>query len=102
MPGVDPSPELAARAGERCVRLGVATGSVNGHDRAMEPYYLILRLTEEPRAEFVLLVPFTPSRTWPPGANITRPGLASGMTKVALERHGARDDADALLCSWWP
>ena len=28
----------------------------------MEPYYLILRLPDEPKEEFVLLVPFTPSK----------------------------------------
>jgi uncharacterized membrane protein (UPF0182 family) len=35
---------------------------VGGQDRAMEPYYLILRLPGEPREEFVLLIPFTPSK----------------------------------------
>src|SRR5712692_6073788 len=31
-------------------------------ERAMEPYYLILRLPGEPKEEFVLLIPFTPSK----------------------------------------
>jgi uncharacterized protein len=31
-------------------------------DRAMEPYYLILRLPGEPKEEFVLLIPFNPSK----------------------------------------
>jgi uncharacterized membrane protein (UPF0182 family) len=35
---------------------------VGGQDRAMEPYYLILRLPGEPKEEFVLLIPFTPSK----------------------------------------
>jgi uncharacterized protein len=33
-----------------------------GPDRPMEPYYLILRLPGEPKEEFVLLIPFNPSR----------------------------------------
>ena len=33
-----------------------------GPDRAMEPYYLILRLPGEPKEEFVLLIPFNPSK----------------------------------------
>ena len=35
---------------------------VDGKERAMEPYYLILRLPGEPKEEFVLLIPFTPSK----------------------------------------
>ncbi len=35
---------------------------VDGQERAMEPYYLILRLPGEAREEFVLLIPFTPSK----------------------------------------
>jgi uncharacterized membrane protein (UPF0182 family) len=35
---------------------------VEGQERAMEPYYLILRLPGEPKEEFVLLIPFTPSK----------------------------------------
>jgi uncharacterized membrane protein (UPF0182 family) len=35
---------------------------VEGQDRAMDPYYLILRLPGEAREEFVLLIPFTPSK----------------------------------------
>jgi uncharacterized membrane protein (UPF0182 family) len=35
---------------------------VDGQERAMEPYYLILRLPGEPKEEFVLLIPFTPSK----------------------------------------
>jgi uncharacterized membrane protein (UPF0182 family) len=31
-------------------------------DRSMEPYYLILRLPGEPKEEFVLLIPFNPSK----------------------------------------
>jgi hypothetical protein len=31
-------------------------------DRPMEPYYLILRLPGEPKEEFVLLIPFNPSK----------------------------------------
>ncbi len=33
-----------------------------GQEQAMEPYYLILRLPGEPKEEFVLLIPFTPSK----------------------------------------
>jgi uncharacterized protein len=36
--------------------------TVAGQERAMEPYYLILRLPGEPKEEFVLLIPFTPSK----------------------------------------
>lgn len=36
--------------------------SVGGQELAMEPYYLILRLPGEPQEEFVLLIPFTPSK----------------------------------------
>src|SRR3989454_5029501 len=35
---------------------------VDGQERAMEPYYLILRLPGEPKEEFVLLIPFNPSK----------------------------------------
>jgi hypothetical protein len=35
---------------------------VGGQEQAMEPYYLILRLPGEPKEEFVLLIPFTPSK----------------------------------------
>ena len=35
---------------------------VDGRERAMEPYYLILRLPGEKKEEFVLLIPFTPSK----------------------------------------
>jgi hypothetical protein len=35
---------------------------VDGQERAMEPYYLILRLPGEKKEEFVLLIPFTPSK----------------------------------------
>jgi hypothetical protein len=35
---------------------------VDGQERAMEPYYLILRLPGEKNEEFVLLIPFTPSK----------------------------------------
>ena len=35
---------------------------VDGRERAMEPYYLILRLPSEKKEEFVLLIPFTPSK----------------------------------------
>ncbi|HSC71925.1 MAG TPA: UPF0182 family protein [Candidatus Methylomirabilis sp.] len=35
---------------------------VEGQAQAMEPYYLILRLPGEPKEEFVLLIPFTPSK----------------------------------------
>jgi uncharacterized membrane protein (UPF0182 family) len=35
---------------------------LEGQAQAMEPYYLIMRLPGEPREEFVLLVPFTPSK----------------------------------------
>jgi uncharacterized membrane protein (UPF0182 family) len=34
----------------------------------MEPYYLILRLPNEPKEEFVLLIPFTPSKKDNPAA----------------------------------
>jgi uncharacterized membrane protein (UPF0182 family) len=33
-----------------------------GPDRPMEPYYIILRLPGEPKEEFVLLIPFNPSK----------------------------------------
>jgi uncharacterized membrane protein (UPF0182 family) len=33
-----------------------------GRDRELEPYYTIMRIPGEPRAEFVLLMPFTPLR----------------------------------------
>jgi uncharacterized membrane protein (UPF0182 family) len=35
---------------------------VDGREQAMEPYYLIMRLPGEPQEEFVLLIPFTPSK----------------------------------------
>ena len=35
---------------------------LDGQEREMEPYYLILRLPGEPKEEFVLLIPFTPSK----------------------------------------
>ncbi len=35
---------------------------VDGQEQAMEPYYLILRLPGEKKEEFVLLIPFTPSK----------------------------------------
>jgi hypothetical protein len=35
---------------------------LDGHERVMEPYYLILRLPGEKKEEFVLLIPFTPSK----------------------------------------
>jgi len=35
---------------------------VDGQERAMDPYYLILRLPGEPKEEFVLLIPFNPSK----------------------------------------
>ncbi len=40
----------------------IPVGHSGGPDRAMEPYYLILRLPGEPKEEFVLLIPFTPSK----------------------------------------
>lgn len=33
-----------------------------GNDREMEPYYTIMKLPEEAKEEFILLLPFTPSR----------------------------------------
>jgi hypothetical protein len=36
--------------------------AVEGREQVMEPYYLILRLPGEPKEEFVLLIPFTPSK----------------------------------------
>jgi uncharacterized membrane protein (UPF0182 family) len=36
--------------------------SVDGREQVMEPYYLILRLPGEPKEEFVLLIPFNPSK----------------------------------------
>ncbi len=36
--------------------------TMDGQERAMEPYYLILRLPSEKKEEFVLLIPFTPSK----------------------------------------
>ncbi len=36
--------------------------AVDGRERVMEPYYLILRLPGEPKEEFVLLIPFNPSK----------------------------------------
>src|SRR3989449_8237497 len=41
---------------------GVPVRPVDGQERAMEPYYLILRLPGEPKEEFVLLIPFNPSK----------------------------------------
>ena len=35
---------------------------VDGQDRPMEPYYLILNLPGESKEEFVILIPFTPSK----------------------------------------
>ncbi len=40
----------------------IPVGHGGGPDRAMEPYYLILRLPGEPKEEFVLLIPFNPSK----------------------------------------
>ncbi len=40
----------------------IPLGHGGGPDRAMEPYYLILRLPGEPKEEFVLLIPFNPSK----------------------------------------
>jgi uncharacterized protein len=40
----------------------IPVGHGGGPDQAMEPYYLILRLPGEPKAEFVLLIPFNPSK----------------------------------------
>jgi hypothetical protein len=36
--------------------------AVDGREQAMDPYYLILRLPGEPKEEFVLLIPFNPSK----------------------------------------
>jgi hypothetical protein len=40
----------------------IPIGHGDGPDRPMEPYYLILRLPGEPKEEFVLLIPFNPSK----------------------------------------
>jgi len=40
----------------------IPLGHGNGPDRPMEPYYLIMRLPGEPKEEFVLLIPFNPSK----------------------------------------
>jgi len=40
----------------------IPLGHGDGPDRPMEPYYLILRLPGEPKEEFVLLIPFNPSK----------------------------------------
>jgi len=40
----------------------IPVGHGGGPDRPMEPYYLILRLPGEPKEEFVLLIPFNPSK----------------------------------------
>ena len=40
----------------------IPLGHGGGPDRPMEPYYLILRLPGEPKEEFVLLIPFNPSK----------------------------------------
>ncbi|GAB3096634.1 UPF0182 family membrane protein [Cupriavidus yeoncheonensis] len=37
-------------------------GAENAHDGRMMPYYMILRLPAEPRAEFVLMLPMVPSQ----------------------------------------
>ena len=36
--------------------------SIDAQERPMEPYYIILRLPGEPKEEFVLLIPFNPSK----------------------------------------
>ena len=40
----------------------IPLGHGDGPNRPMEPYYLIMRLPGEPKEEFVLLIPFNPSR----------------------------------------
>ena len=40
----------------------IPIGHGDGPDRPMEPYYLIMRLPGEPKEEFVLLIPFNPSK----------------------------------------
>jgi hypothetical protein len=40
----------------------IPIGHGAGPDRPMEPYYLIMRLPGEPKEEFVLLIPFNPSK----------------------------------------
>ncbi len=40
----------------------IPIGHGDGPDRPMDPYYLILRLPGEPKEEFVLLIPFNPSK----------------------------------------
>jgi hypothetical protein len=40
----------------------IPLGHGDGPDRPMEPYYLIMRLPGEPKEEFVLLIPFNPSK----------------------------------------
>jgi uncharacterized membrane protein (UPF0182 family) len=37
-------------------------GPVQGVDQEMEPYYTIMKLPEEKKEEFILLLPFTPSK----------------------------------------
>lgn len=36
--------------------------SIDGREKDMEPYYMIMRLPGENKEEFILLIPFTPSR----------------------------------------
>ena len=42
--------------------LSIPRRTINGTEREMEPYYTIMRLPEETKEEFVLLLPFTPNK----------------------------------------
>ncbi|HXV79947.1 MAG TPA: UPF0182 family protein, partial [Candidatus Binatia bacterium] len=42
--------------------LSIPRRTIDGTEREMEPYYTIMRLPEEAKEEFVLLLPFTPNK----------------------------------------
>jgi len=52
--------KTVGREGERNSVPGVTTREVSGVGR-MAPYYMIMRLPQEPQEEFLLMLPFTPS-----------------------------------------
>jgi uncharacterized membrane protein (UPF0182 family) len=58
-------PVVPGAQGERGPEVGRSPGQMApgaGPEREMAPYYLVMRLPDEPREEFILLLPFTPSR----------------------------------------
>ncbi len=40
----------------------IPSRTLQGTDRSMEPYYTVLKFPQEQREEFILMIPFTPSR----------------------------------------